>query len=316
MNCILFHGEFSKILPVKSDIVFKIFFADERNIEFLTDFLKSALSIPAEEYDEVVIVDPHLIREHKTDKLGIIDVKLKTVSGKTIHIEIQVAPLPQMRERIAYYDAKMITEQIGKNEKYKDIKQVISIVITEQEFITNSPNFHHRFTMYDSVNKVELTDIVEVHTLELCKIPADADDRLCYWLEFINAEGEIELENVADKDPVVKKAVWKLMEMSDDERARLIHFNQEMARMDASVARKEAVRQGLAEGHEKGLTEGRKKGLTEGRKKGLAEGRKKGLAEGRAEVAKNLLSLKMPIDKIAEATDLTCEEIEQLNKNK
>ena len=50
------------ILPVKRDIIFKIFFADERIIEFLTDFLKSALSIPAEEYDEVTIVDPHLIR--------------------------------------------------------------------------------------------------------------------------------------------------------------------------------------------------------------------------------------------------------------
>jgi predicted transposase/invertase (TIGR01784 family) len=78
------------ILPVKSDVIFRIFFTDERNIEFLTDFLKSALSIPAEEYDEVVIVDPHLIREYPKDKLGIIDVKLKTVSGKTVHIEIQV----------------------------------------------------------------------------------------------------------------------------------------------------------------------------------------------------------------------------------
>ena len=74
---------------MKSDIIFKLFFADKRNIEFLTDFLKSALSIPIEEYEEVIIVDPHLKREHPTDKLGIIDVKLKTVSGKIIHIEIQ-----------------------------------------------------------------------------------------------------------------------------------------------------------------------------------------------------------------------------------
>ena len=89
------------ILPVKSDIIFRIFFADERNIEFLTDFLKSALSIPAEEYEEVAIVDPHLIREHPTDKLGIIDVKVKTKSGKTIHIEIQVAPLVLYHPQIA-----------------------------------------------------------------------------------------------------------------------------------------------------------------------------------------------------------------------
>ena len=60
-----------RILPVKSDVVFKIFFADKRNIEFLTDFLKSTLSIPDEEYDEVVIADPHLKREYLTDKLGI-----------------------------------------------------------------------------------------------------------------------------------------------------------------------------------------------------------------------------------------------------
>jgi predicted transposase/invertase (TIGR01784 family) len=222
------------ILPVKRDIIFKIFFADERNIEFLTDFLKSALSIPAEDYDEVMIIDPHLIQEHPTDKLGIVDVKLKTVSGKTIHIEIQVAPLPQMRERIAYYDAKMITEQIGKREQYKDIKQVISIVITEKEFITNSPNYHHRFTMYDPVNNVELTDIVEVHTLELCKIPAETDhnQRLHYWMSFIKAEGEIELEAVAKQDPLIQKAVARLMELSADEKTRLLYEAREKERMD------------------------------------------------------------------------------------
>jgi len=175
------------ILPVKSNVIFPIFFADERNIEFLTDFLKSTLTIPEEEYDEIVIVDPNLIREHPKDKLGVIDVKVKTVSGKTIHVEIQTKPFPEMRERMALYDAKMIAEQIGKGEKYKKIKQVISIVIIEKEFIPNSPSYHHRFTMYDSKNKVELTDIVEVHTLELCKIPAKEDDnRLEFWLRFIN----------------------------------------------------------------------------------------------------------------------------------
>ena len=75
--------------------------------------------------------------------------------------------------------------------------------------------------MYDSVNKVELTDIIEVHTLELCKIPAEADNsRLCYWMEFIKAEGEIELEAVAERDPLIKKAVARLMELSADEKTR------------------------------------------------------------------------------------------------
>jgi len=240
-----------KILPAKSDIIFKIFFSDERNIEFLTDFLKSALTIPADEYDTVTIVDPHLIREHPTDKLGIVDVKLKTVSGKTIHIEIQAESFPYMRQRIVYYDAKMITEQISKSDQFDVINQVISIIILEKEFIANSPNYHHRFTMYDSMNRVELSDIVEVHTLELCKIPADANgNRLCYWLEFINAEGEIELEAVAQKDPLVKKAVWKLMELSADERTRRLYEAREMERMDIESRENWARDTGRIEGAE------------------------------------------------------------------
>ena len=222
-----------RILPVKTDVIFKIFFADERNIEFLTDFLKSTLTIPAEEYDEVVIVDPHLIREHSTDKLGIVDVKLKTVSGKTIHIDIQCKPFLHMRQRVAFYSGKMITEQIGISEKYENIKQVISIIITENEFIGDSRNYHHRFTMYDRVNKVELSDIVEVNTLELCKIPAEADNsRLIYWMKFIKSEREVELEAIAKRDPLIKKAVVRLMELSADEKNRLLYEAREKERMD------------------------------------------------------------------------------------
>jgi len=64
--------------------------------------LKSALSIPKDEYDEIEIVDPHLIRDHPADKLGIVDVKLKTVSGKTIHIDIQIASMSFMKERLRF----------------------------------------------------------------------------------------------------------------------------------------------------------------------------------------------------------------------
>jgi len=265
------------ILPVKRDVIFKIYFADERNIEFLTDFLKATLPIPAEEYDELTIVDPHLIRDFSSDKLGIVDVKLKTVSGKTIHIDIQVAPLPYMKSRIAYYDAKMISEQIGKSEDYQNIKQVISIIITEEEFITGSSNCHHRFTMYDSKNEIELTDIVEVHTLELCKVPAEPEDNHLYnWLRFIKAEEAEELEAVAQRDPIIKKAVLKLMELSEDERTRMLLEKREKERMDNSVREKWAIKQNSIE------------------------------------IAKKLLKRKRPIKEIIEDTGLTRKEIENL----
>ena len=38
-----------KILPVKSDVIFRMFYADERNEEFLIGLLKSILRLPENE---------------------------------------------------------------------------------------------------------------------------------------------------------------------------------------------------------------------------------------------------------------------------
>ena len=46
----VFIMEKTKILPIKSDIVFRLFFADERNVEELISFLKSILELPDDEY--------------------------------------------------------------------------------------------------------------------------------------------------------------------------------------------------------------------------------------------------------------------------
>jgi predicted transposase/invertase (TIGR01784 family) len=123
------------ILPVKSDVIFRLFFADERNVEFLISFLQSALDLPADDYDEIEIVDPHLLREYPGDKLGIIDVKLKTKSKKIIHIEIQLSVTPELKNRIVFYAAKLITEQMGSGDAYAAVHRVVSIVIADGKLI-------------------------------------------------------------------------------------------------------------------------------------------------------------------------------------
>ena len=50
-------------------------------------------------------------------------------------------------------------------------------------------------------------------------------------------------------------------------------------------------------------------------KKCRKEGREKGIAEGRAEVAKNLIKIKMPIEQIIETTGLSQEEVKELSKS-
>jgi hypothetical protein len=71
--------------------------------------------------------------------------------------------------------------------------------------------------------EVEFSDLIEIHTLELPKIPETADNYLWHWLRFLRAESREDLEMVAQASPNIKKTVVKLLELSEDEEARLIY---------------------------------------------------------------------------------------------
>ncbi|GHT94361.1 hypothetical protein FACS1894116_08240 [Betaproteobacteria bacterium] len=87
------------LLSPINDAVFKMIFGDSHDIGHLTNFLKSALTIPPEDYEEVFLPDPHLMRDGWGDKLSILDVKLRTRSGKLVDIEIQLVDQPDLRAR-------------------------------------------------------------------------------------------------------------------------------------------------------------------------------------------------------------------------
>ena len=61
---------------------------------------------------------------------------------------------------------------------------------------------------------------------------------------------------------------------------------------------------------QKGMEEGMEKGRAEGKEEGRAEGRAEGMPLRSLDIARNLLSLGLPIDQITQATGLTEEEIE------
>ena len=271
----------NEILLPKSDIIFKLLFGDERSIELLTDFLKSVLRLPADDYDEVILIDPHLKREYPGDKLGILDIKVKTKSKKTIDIEIQVLPSPELRERIVFYNAKMIAEQMGVGDPYAKLKRVISIIITDFDFIPESKRYHHRYTLYDPGAKSEFTDIIEINTLELVKRPKDEDGtELWNWMYFLSASSKEEFDMIAEKSPQVKKAVVRLMELSADERTRLLYESRQKMEWDIRARERGA----------------RSEGET---LKAFA-------------IAKKMLIRNRPIDEIIEDTELTREEVESL----
>jgi predicted transposase/invertase (TIGR01784 family) len=272
------------ILPVKSDLIFRIFFADERNQDDLVSLLKAVLRLPEDDYNEIEITDPHLLPEYVDDKYAIIDVKLHTKSKKIVHIEIQLKITPELSKRVVYYASKLITEQIGSGGNYDEIQNVISIIILDKTLIQNSPKYHHRFMLYDREAGVEFTDLVEVNTIELDKLPEMTDGTELYdWAKFINAKTEEELTMIAERNPQIGKAVVKLRQLSADERTRHIYEMHEKARRDMESQSRWA--------------------------------RKEGETTKAFDIAKNLLGMSLPLNQIIAATGLTREEVESLRNS-
>ena len=300
-----------RLFPLKNDFVFKLVFGDTRRVDLLTAFLQAVLDLPAEEYKKVTIVDPNVRKEYNKDKAGILDVKIHTKSGTVIDVEIQVEPDAPLEKRVLFYQAKMLTEQIGEGNDYDVIKPVISVIITDFHLIANSKAYHHRFRFYDAKNKIELTSVQEINTLELTKLPTKSDETdLFDWMMLIRAKSEEEYDMLAEKKPIFKKVVAVVKKLSADEEARMEYDKHELWRMDYAATMRNATRKGKARGLEEGLAKGLAKGRAEGRAEGKVEGKAEGKAEGKMETARMMKSKGFSIADIADITGLTKEEIE------
>ena len=273
-------------LPIH-DVIFKFLFGDERNTEILTDFLKTVLPIPHDEYEEITISDPHLLREFTTDKLGILDIKLKLKSGRVVNIEIQLATMKAFRKRIAYYNAKMITEQISDSEQYEKINPVVNIVITNHILIAESDDYYHHFRFSDLEKGIVFSDISEIHTLELPKLPKSQDEKSVFpWMKFFSIKSEEELDMVVQAYPQLQKVATKYLEITQDDHIRAIQEARLKQERDTQ-ARMDAVKDSF---------------------------REEGERQERYKIARNLLNLGVSLDIISQSSGLTIEEIERIER--
>jgi predicted transposase/invertase (TIGR01784 family) len=130
-----------EILSPLKDYVFSMVFGDQRHIDILAAFLKTILDLPEEEYGSLTIVNPILKRLFKTDKSGIVDVRLTTTSGRVIHIELQVEKTQHLPKRLVYYAAKLLHEQIKRGQDWGKLHQVISIVICNHDLLPGEKSY-------------------------------------------------------------------------------------------------------------------------------------------------------------------------------
>ena len=223
-----------KVLPANNDWVFKLLFGDERNKSVLIDLLKSLVDLPEEEYD-LVFLDTHLKPEFEEDKLGILDVKVRTRSGQIIDIEIQVEPQKHIAKRLSFYKSKMIVEQIGQSEHYDRIQRVICVCITSKTLFPAAGEYLNRFRFYNEANGLRFDAMPEeIYTLELSKVPISSDGTDKWeWVQFLLARTEEEIEMlVANGNPEIRNAANALYRLSANPEVRATYEAREKAWRD------------------------------------------------------------------------------------
>jgi len=221
------------VLPPTSDFVFKLLFGDERNKSALIGLLRALVDLPQEEC-ELTFLDTHLKREFEGDKLGILDVRVRTTSGQIINVEIQVEPQDYIAKRISYYKAKMIAGQLGEGDGYEQIQRVVCVCITSKPLFPGVREYLNRFRFCNLTNGLCFEGIPEeIYTVELSKVPTENDGTGWWeWVRFLLARTEEEVEMVAQANPEIRKAADALYVLSADPNVRTEYERHEMAVRD------------------------------------------------------------------------------------
>ena len=286
-------------LKVKNDFIFQKIFGQNEHKEILISFLNAVLALAGEKrlMDIEIIENTRLKKDHIDDKLGVLDIRAKAITGEQFNIEVQLINQYNMDQRTLFYWSKLFSEQLKEGQPFQSLKKTITINILDFSYI-KVEHYHSVFHLWEDFHKeCKLTDILEIHFLELPKFRKarpDLSKPLDRWLIFIEDSPKEVREMAIDKDPAIAKAEELLERLGSLDEVKRYYEAREMAIHD-EVTRITGAK-------------------AEGRAEGLAEGEVEGILKGKIETAQNLLSMGMIIQDIAAATGLAMEQIEQLKK--
>ncbi|MDR3020582.1 MAG: Rpn family recombination-promoting nuclease/putative transposase [Treponema sp.] len=285
------------------DFAFAEIFGNQQNISNTVSFLKTLLDIPEDDYDRLTVVSPILRRLFHRHKMGVVDLKLTTKSGRIIHIELQVDKKQNMRNRILYYICRLVSDQLNWGDDYKKLHQVISIVICDHNMMEEERHYINQYELKNERNN-SFTNMIKLVILELPKLSETEDSDVWRWLRFLKCKNIKEFEMLGKKYPDLEKPIFCAKKLSLYERWRDIRFHKNLWKVDERMReeylREEAQREGHAEGKAEGHAEGK------------AEGLEIGSEERNKVIARNLIAEGSSSEFIHKITGLSFDEISKL----
>ena len=278
-------------ITLRNDYAFKRVFGAEENKDVLQDLLQCILDIPPETIAGLELLDKEFHKELLSEKLGILDIKLRLKDGTFVDIEIQNNWHFDFPERTLYYWSKMYNENIKQGQDYTKLPKCITINLIGKGFNKNK-RLHNKYLVLEQDTKEPLVSKLEIHILNLAKARLLEGSqfrdkkikRLLNWLQFIETDDREVRNMLAQESPMMRKASTTIEVMEMSPRDKWLYDSRMKYEHDRASCISEGYRQGI----------------------------EKGAYQTKLETAKNLLEMGFSTDSIIKATGLNLSEIEKL----
>lgn len=250
------------LLSPKVDFAFKKIFGSEENKSVLISFLNAVFEGVNEKIASVELKNTDIEKEYLTDKFSRLDIKAVTDKNQIVNIEIQLANKYDMTKRTLYYWSKLYEGQIGKGQLYSKLNKVICINVLDFNYLENVDEFHSVYRLKNIKTNNELTDICEIHFIEIPKLRQlsvdDNNNKLEVWTEFLRSPESEVVKKAEENDFEFKMAKEKLYKISQNKSDRELYEMRENAMLEQMSALENAEQKGLEQGIQRGIEQGKK----------------------------------------------------------
>ncbi|MHC9539194.1 MAG: Rpn family recombination-promoting nuclease/putative transposase [Vulcanimicrobiota bacterium] len=255
---------------LRNDIIFKYVFGHEKSEKILRALLNAILGLNRDNrIVRLSFLSPVNLKEYLNDKFTTLDVKAKDSSGKRYNVEMQVKAESFYISRAIYYHDKLFSGQLKEHEPFKNLRRTLSISILNHILLEQESDLHNTYRYANIKSGRELTDIKELHFIELPKFRKDKPrllmTRFEKWLYVLKygehyAENPDLLPDTLKTEEEIVMAIKRMQEASQDDLVRELMEHRQKALHDEAtrmyVARKKARTEGRAEGRAEGLKNG------------------------------------------------------------
>ena len=271
----------------RNDYAFKKLFGTEENKDIMIVFLSLVTQLSKDDFDDVRIENNEQIPLFYNDKIGRLDIKIRLHDGRKIDVEMQNTYFDYYPKRSIFYCSKLIHEHFMSGFQYTQLKKCIAINVLNSPFKL-SGKIHSIYQIRETEEQTLLDELLEIHFLDLTKLPKENLTSLEKWLMFIKTDSKEERTMLAQGNPMMTKAskVMDIFYLDEQERKRYeAAWEYESDRLSM---------------------------ISESERKGLERGKSLGSRQKALETAKNLLHFGLSVENIAQATGLSQAEVEAL----